>query len=103
MSYMNGGHLNDFRIGCIKRGLTVPRSLILRLVQQVASALQFMYATAAVLHMDMHSTNILLNWAGDSELPDFYIGDFGRAVQADDEGGFKLWDAQVQTLLEEGF
>ncbi|ROV96960.1 hypothetical protein VSDG_04107 [Cytospora chrysosperma] len=103
MSYMNGGHLDDFRIGCSKRGLTVPRSLILRLVHQVASALQFMYAKPAVLHRDMHSTNILLNWAGDSELPDFYIGDFGRAVQADDEGGFRLWDAQVQTLFEEGF
>ncbi|ROV97413.1 hypothetical protein VMCG_06878 [Cytospora schulzeri] len=103
MSYMNGGHLNDFRIGCSKRGLTVPRSLILRLVHQVTSTLQFMYEKPAVFHRDMHSANIFLNWVGDSELPDFCIGDFGRAVHADDDGGFKLWDAHVKTLFEEGF
>lgn len=102
MSYMNGGHLNDFRIGCNERGLTVPRLIILRLVQQVASALQFMYAKPAVLHRDMHSANIFLNWAGDSDLPDFCIGDFGQAIQADDDGGFKLWDGHVKELFEEG-
>lgn len=99
---MNGDHLDDFRTGCNRQGLAVPRSLILRLVQQVASALQFMYAKPAVFHRDMHSANILLNWVGDGDLPDFHIGDFGQAIQADDDGDFKLWDEDVRELFEEG-
>ncbi|KUI53194.1 putative serine/threonine-protein kinase roco8 [Cytospora mali] len=103
VSYMNGGHLDDFRAGCSERGLVVPRPIILRLVHQIASALQFMYAQPAVLHRDLNSANILLSWApGDGELPDFYISDFGRAVQADEEG-FGLLDVHAQRNFEEGF
>ncbi|KUI67452.1 hypothetical protein VM1G_02920 [Cytospora mali] len=37
MSYMNGGHLDDFRAGCSQRGLVVPRPIILRLVHRLGA------------------------------------------------------------------
>lgn len=81
MRYYNGGSLTQLFESYKSRGQIVPRPLIRHLVWQVTQSLHFMYSLDRhVLHYDLEMRNIFVNFEDNSNVLDFYIGDFGSAV-----------------------
>lgn len=81
MRYYNGGSLEQLFDNYKRRGQLIPRPLIRRLIWQVIYSLQFMYSLPRpVLHKDLEMRNIFVTFEGDSNVPDFYIGDLGSAI-----------------------
>lgn len=61
--FYNGGNLGDLRDACQTRSLAPPPSMICKFVQQIAHALNFMYAMKPyIIHGDAHIDNIFLHW-----------------------------------------
>ncbi|KAK0716816.1 hypothetical protein B0T26DRAFT_645654, partial [Lasiosphaeria miniovina] len=52
-----------------------------RMVWQVAGTLKYMLEAGEcpMFHCDLHLCNIFVDFGRDTNLPDFYVGDFGRA------------------------
>lgn len=110
--FYNGGNLGDFRDACQTRDIAPPPSLICKMIQQVAHALNFMYSMSPyVFHGDLHMDNIFLHWDQNiSEGPEFILGDFGWStcgrIRAGNRFGLGLDISHVwmntQALLEIG-
>ena len=83
-SLCNGGSVSSFAYKCRAAGATIPRGLILRLLQHLLETLHFMYSALPepLVHGDLHAGNVLLHWpaAGASVVPDFFLADFGTAT-----------------------
>lgn len=94
--FYNGGELRSL----IKAyGKTIPPAIISRFACQVLESLEFCY-NANVVHGDLHAANVWVHWKGNTQMPDFYLGDFGISETIDDINersatfgmSFKSWD-----------
>ena len=92
---MNGGAVSDiiltpynsFKYNKYNPNVRLPARLIARMLHQVFSSLQHLYTVydRPIFHKDLHSGNIWLDFKpaknGElSDVPDFYLGDFGYAM-----------------------
>ena len=90
--FCNGGDLGGFidkydqhPATCLK-GLEdwIPEGIIWRFCDQMLRTLAFMqHNLPPVVHRDLNMGNFFLNWPVGAELPDFFLGDFGRATSVD--------------------
>ncbi|KAK4164435.1 hypothetical protein QBC43DRAFT_176017, partial [Cladorrhinum sp. PSN259] len=69
----------------------IPISIMVRCIKQVCETLEYMYQCCpdVVHHCDLHLGNIFLHFEDGSDVPDFYIGDFGSAKVG---GQRREWD-----------
>ena len=91
--YCNGGDLADFidkYDGNAVRHLAaleefIPEALIWRFFDQLLGTLTFIqHRHPPLVHRDLCPGNVFLHWSSDdSELPDFFLGDFGHASVVD--------------------
>ncbi|KAK4117132.1 hypothetical protein N656DRAFT_12586 [Canariomyces notabilis] len=58
-----------------------PIAAVARMMRQVLSIIHYLYTAAPqpLYHDALNMQNIWAHWEADSELPDFYLGDFGDA------------------------
>ncbi|KUI73085.1 Serine/threonine-protein kinase Nek6 [Cytospora mali] len=95
MRYYNGGSLEQLFESYKRRGQLIPRPLIRRL------AWQFMYSLdRPVLHRDLEMRNIFVHFEENSNVPDFYIGDFGSAMIGPFAPGTEVLLRDIQSLHE---